>query len=46
MAVLSAEQKRQGVLLLGLGGGTTDYVAYADAKIADAGALGVGGDHY
>ena len=45
MAALSAEQKLQGVLLVDLGGGTTDYVAYADAKIADAGAIGVGGDH-
>ena len=45
MAALSAEQKLQGVLLIDLGGGTTDYMAYAHAKIADAGAIGVGGDH-
>ena len=45
MAALSAEQKLQGVLLIDLGGGTTDYVAYAQAKIADAGVIGVGGDH-
>jgi cell division protein FtsA len=44
-AALSAEQKLQGVLLIDLGGGTTDYVAYAQAKIADAGVIGVGGDH-
>ncbi len=42
---LSAEQKLQGALLIDLGGGTTDYMAYAQAKIADAGAIGVGGDH-
>ena len=45
MSALSAEQKLQGVLLIDLGGGTTDYMAYAQAKIADAGAIGVGGDH-
>ena len=45
MAALSAEQKRQGVLLVDLGGGTTDYMVYAHAQIADAGAIGVGGDH-
>lgn len=45
MAVLSAEQKRQGALLIDLGGGTTDYVVYAQEKIADAGVIGVGGDH-
>lgn len=45
MAVLTAEQKRQGVLLLDLGGGTTDYVVYAQEKIADAGVISVGGDH-
>jgi len=44
-AALSAEQKLQGVLLIDLGGGTSDYVAYAQAKIADAGVIAVGGDH-
>ena len=45
MSALSGEQKLQGVLLIDLGGGTTDYMVYAQAKIADAGAIGVGGDH-
>jgi cell division protein FtsA len=45
MSVLSAEQKHQGVLLIDLGGGTTDFVVYAQAKIADAGVIAVGGDH-
>ncbi|MDR0993595.1 MAG: cell division protein FtsA [Verrucomicrobiota bacterium] len=45
MAVLSAEQKLQGALVIDLGGGTTDYVVYAQARIADAGVIGVGGDH-
>ena len=44
-AALSADQKRQGALLIDLGGGKTDYVVYAQAKIADAGVLAVGGDH-
>ncbi len=44
-AALSAEQKLQGALLVDLGGGKTDYVVYAQAKIADAGVIGVGGDH-
>lgn len=44
-AALSLEQKLQGVLLIDLGGGTTDYVAYAQSKMADAGVIGVGGDH-
>lgn len=44
-AALSAEQKLQGALLIDLGGGKTDYVVYAQAKIADAGVIGVGGDH-
>jgi len=45
MAVLSAEQKLQGTLLIDLGGGTTDYMVYAQARAADAGVIGVGGDH-
>ncbi|HOD99918.1 MAG TPA: cell division protein FtsA [Kiritimatiellia bacterium] len=44
-AVLTPEQKMQGTLLIDLGGGTTDYVVYAQAQIADAGVLAVGGDH-
>ncbi|MGD9612855.1 MAG: cell division protein FtsA [Kiritimatiellia bacterium] len=44
-AALSVEQKHQGALLIDLGGGKTDYVVYAQAKIADAGVIGVGGDH-
>lgn len=44
-AALSVEQKLQGVLLIDLGGGTTDYVVYAQKKVADAGVIGVGGDH-
>jgi cell division protein FtsA len=45
LAVLTPEQKKSGVLLIDLGGGTTEFVAYADNIVAAAGALGVGGDH-
>jgi cell division protein FtsA len=44
-SVLSPAQKHEGVALLDLGAGTTDYVLYADQTIADAGSLPVGGDH-
>lgn len=45
LAVLSPEQKENGVVLLDIGGGTTDFVVYARGAIAWAGTLAVGGDH-
>lgn len=45
LAVLSAEQKEKGVVLIDLGGGTTDYLVYARSAIAWAGSIGLGGDH-
>ncbi len=45
LAVLTPEQKRNGVAIVDLGGGTTNYLAYADNRMAAAGSLGVGGDH-
>lgn len=45
LAVLTPAQKEAGVLQIDLGGGTTDYVAYAGQALADAGSLAVGGDH-
>lgn len=45
LAVLTPEQKESGVAVIDLGGGTTDYLAYADQAIACAGSLAVGGDH-
>jgi len=45
LAVLSAEQKRNGVALIDLGGGTTDYIVYAGNTLAAAGSVAVGGDH-
>lgn len=45
LAVLTPAEKNNGVLMIDLGGGTTDYVAYAEERMADAGAFAVGGDH-
>jgi cell division protein FtsA len=45
LAVLSPEQKKNGVLLIDLGGGTTDYAVFVNEVIAAAGSIGVGGDH-
>lgn len=45
LSVLTTEQKQSGVIVIDLGGGTTDYIVYADGVVAIAGALGVGGDH-
>lgn len=45
LAVLTPEQKRTGVLLIDLGGGTTNYVVFANDVVAAVGSLGIGGDH-
>lgn len=45
LSVLTAEQKESGVIVLDIGGGTIDYLVYADKAIACAGSLAVGGDH-
>lgn len=45
LAVLTAQQKEGGAILIDLGAGTTDYVVYSDKTIARAGSLAVGGDH-
>jgi len=45
LAVLTAEQKRSGAVVIDLGGGTTDYVAYVEGMLMTAGAFGVGGEH-
>jgi cell division protein FtsA len=45
LAVLSPDEKRNGVLMVDLGGGATNYLVYAEERIADAGAFAVGGDH-
>jgi cell division protein FtsA len=45
LAVSTAEQKKSGVVVVDLGAGTTDYVAYAGGVVSAMGVLGVGGDH-
>ena len=43
--VLTQNQKDLGALVIDVGGGTTDYVLYADGAIRQSGSLAVGGDH-
>lgn len=45
MAVVNDEQKDAGVLVVDIGGGTTDFVLYNDGFIHAAGSFAVGGDH-
>ncbi len=45
LALLTNEQKELGALVIDIGGGTTEYVVYADGVIKHVGVLGVGGDH-
>ncbi len=45
LAVLTPEQKEGGVIVVDMGAGVTDYVAYAAGMFAAAGAIGLGGDH-
>ena len=44
-AVLSDHERRNGVLVLDLGGGSTGFAAYSDGYLAQTGVIGVGGDH-
>ena len=44
-AVLNDSEKRNGVLVLDLGGGSTGYAVYYDGYLAAANCIGVGGDH-
>jgi cell division protein FtsA len=45
LALLSSEQKELGALVIDLGGGTTEFVVYANGVIRHSGVLAVGGDH-
>ncbi len=45
LAVLTPEQKKNGVVLLDFGGGTTNYVAYTNGIVSAIGSIAVGGDH-
>lgn len=44
-AVTDESEKKNGILVLDLGGGTTGYALYSDGYLLDAGVIGVGGDH-
>ena len=43
--VLDQNEKDLGALVIDIGGGTTDYVVYADGAVKQSGVLAVGGDH-
>ena len=45
LALLTNEQKELGALVIDIGGGTTDYVVYANGVIKYTGVLAIGGDH-
>lgn len=44
-AVLSRNQKQLGAIVINLGGGMSDYIAYQKGAVVHTGVLGVGGDH-
>ena len=44
-AVLSDHERRNGALVLDIGGGSTGYAVYSDGYLAHVGVIGVGGDH-
>ena len=45
LAVLTPDQKRQGVLLIDLGAGATEYAFFHGGMLRHSGVLPVGGDH-
>ncbi len=45
LAVLTDEEKAQGVVLVDIGGGTTDVVCFVDGAIHHTDVFSVGGDH-
>lgn len=44
-AVLEEHEKKNGVLVIDFGGGSTSYAVYANSYLVTAGSLGVGGSH-
>lgn len=44
-AVLNQQHKRDGALVIDLGGGSTAYTAWSEGRLVQAGVIGVGGDH-
>lgn len=45
LALLNAEQKEMGAIVVDIGGGTTEYAVYCRGIIKHTGVIGVGGDH-
>ena len=45
LAVTNEEMRKAGVLIIDLGGGTTDYIFYYDGLLKKCGSLTLGGDH-
>jgi len=45
IAVVGDEQKKAGVLVVDIGGGTTDFVLYHDGLVQTAASFAVGGEH-
>lgn len=45
IAVLTEEEKESGVVLIDIGGGTTDYAFFVDGSLRHTGVLAIGGDH-
>jgi len=45
LSVLTADQRKMGTIVIDMGGGVTNYVAYAGGAVRHAGVLAVGGDH-
>lgn len=43
--VLNTDQKNAGAVMIDIGGGTTDYIAYKFGAVTACGSLAVGGDH-
>ena len=44
-AVLTPQHKRDGALVIDLGGGSTNFTAWVDGRLLYADVIGVGGDH-
>ena len=44
-AVLTRHQKQAGAVVINLGGGVSEYIAYQRGAVVHTGVLGVGGDH-